>query len=101
MKCCKKLHLVEGGQAGVQFKINNGKAVDIKVKGVELDLSKVYVVAISDYLANGGDNLEMLKELPQYNTNVLLRDAFIEYFRSVQALGQLLDANNENRIVNE
>jgi 2',3'-cyclic-nucleotide 2'-phosphodiesterase (5'-nucleotidase family) len=87
--------------AGIQFKINNGKAVDIKVKGIELDLSKVYVVAISDYLANGGDNLEMLKELPQYNTNVLLRDAFIEYFRSVQALGQLLDANNENRIVNE
>jgi len=87
--------------AGIQFKIKDGQAVDIKIQGAPLDLNKNYVVAISDYLANGGDNLEMLKELPQQNTNVLLRDAFIEYFKQINARGELLDAAIEKRIVNE
>ena len=87
--------------AGIQFKIKNGSAIDIKVNGEDLDFATYYIVAISDYLANGGDNLEMLKDLPQNNTNVLLRDAFIDYFRNINAQGKLLDANIENRIVNE
>lgn len=87
--------------SGIQFIIKEGNAVAIKINGAPLDLNKTYTVAISDYLANGGDNLEMLKGLPQQNTNVLLRDAFIDYFREVSERGALLEANLENRIVNE
>jgi 2',3'-cyclic-nucleotide 2'-phosphodiesterase (5'-nucleotidase family) len=86
---------------GIQFTIKEGKAVNIKINGKAINDTTIYVVAISDYLANGGDNLEMLKGLAQNNTDVLLRDAFIDYFKAIHAEGQLLDAVLENRISNE
>lgn len=39
---------------------------------------KTYFVALSDYLANGGDRLDFLTELPHKNLNVYYRDALIE-----------------------
>ena len=80
--------------AGVTFKIKENKAVNVQVGAKALDSSLIYRVAISDYLAGGGDNLAMLKELAFENTNILLRDAFIEYFKNE---GQL-SSNLENRI---
>lgn len=39
---------------------------------------KTYFVALSDYLANGGDRLDFLIERPHQNLNVYYRDALIE-----------------------
>jgi len=80
--------------AGINFKIKDGKAEDVHVASKQLDLSKTYRIAISDYLAGGGDNLAMLKTLPYENTNILLRDAFILYFKQKK----VLNAKLENRI---
>jgi hypothetical protein len=71
------------------------------INGAALELEKEYSVAISDYLANGGDHLNMLKGLEQTNTNVLLRDAFMDYFRRVHEYGDELQVNDEIRISNE
>ena len=87
--------------SGAQFVIKDEKAASIKVGEANLDLNKTYRVAISDYLANGGDHLDLLKGLPQENTNVLLRDAFIAYFQQIHAQGKKLEAQIENRITNE
>lgn len=87
--------------SGLSMKIKNGKATNININGTPINEKKIYTVAISDYLANGGDNLEMLVDLKQINTNMLLRDAFIEYFTTINSKGEFLNANIENRIVNE
>lgn len=87
--------------SGASFKIIEGKALEVKVNNDDLVETKIYRVAISDYLANGGDNLSLLKGIPQENTNVLLRDAFIAYFELLHSEGKKLDAQIENRIIHE
>jgi 2',3'-cyclic-nucleotide 2'-phosphodiesterase (5'-nucleotidase family) len=67
--------------SGATYNIKSSKAENITIGGVPIDETKFYRLAISDYLANGGDKLEMLKGLKQEQTGVLLRDAFIEYFK--------------------
>lgn len=86
--------------AGVQFTINNRKAVDVLIGGKPLDPSAKYKVANSDYIANGGDDCDMLKVLPQLNKGVLVRDVFLQYFTSLTAKGQTINAQLENRIRN-
>jgi 2',3'-cyclic-nucleotide 2'-phosphodiesterase (5'-nucleotidase family) len=84
--------------SGLKFKITNGLPYQIVINDTPLDLEQQYSVAISDYLANGGDHLDMLRGLPQINTNTLLRDAFLAYFRQIQDNGEALQLNNEMRI---
>lgn len=63
----------------LQFKIVDGKATSIKIKGKPLDLTATYQVVLSDYLANGGSNLDFLKPLPRQDCKgILLRDVLIE-----------------------
>lgn len=87
--------------SGLTMAIKDGKAENIKIKNEAIDKDKEYSVAISDYLANGGDNLSMLVNIKQQNTNILLRDAWIEYFKLLNSEGKFLNANLENRISNE
>lgn len=87
--------------AGAKFTISEGRATQIMLKGSSLDLDREYSVAISDYLANGGDHLDMLKGIAQESTNILLRDAFMAYFRKLHEQGKQLPLDNEIRISNE
>ncbi len=41
-----------------------------------------YHLITNDYLANGGDNCDMLKELKKFQTTILMRDALIDYLKS-------------------
>lgn len=99
---CDKI--AEGGGwpiSGLSFIIANSLATNIKVGGSPLIDTNIYNVAISDYLANGGDQLSMLIDAEQNNTNVLIRDAFIAYFKMLNTQGEELNAQLENRISNE
>lgn len=88
---------VRGGWpiSGANFSIKNNEAIHIYIGGEKLDENRVYKIAISDYVANGGDKMSMFKSLERTNTNVLLRDAFIEYFKTEKEV----DATLENRVV--
>ena len=85
--------------AGVTFTIKDNTADDVQINGKRLHSESTYHIAISDYLANGGDNMDMLKGLPQENTNVLLRDAFKAYFVDFSNHDQALPYINEMRII--
>ena len=85
--------------AGVTFTIKDNTADDVQINGKRLHSESTYHIAISDYLANGGDNMNMLKGLPQENTNVLLRDAFKAYFVDFSNHDQALPYINEMRII--
>lgn len=74
------------------------KAVDITIGGKALDPHKVYRMAITDYLADGGDNLSMLKEYSYINTSVLLRDAIIDYWKWMTAAGKNISVVKDGRV---
>lgn len=84
--------------AGARYVIDNKKATNIIIQGKPIDPAGRYTVSISDYLANGGDNLDVLKPIPQISTGVLLRDAFIEGFKEINAKGQHLKSIRDGRV---
>lgn len=94
-------HLASKGgwpSSGIEMQIKDGKAINVKVSGEKLDESKTYTVANSDYIANGGDELEYLKNIPQENRGYLFRDAIIDYIRDQTKQGKKISATLQNRI---
>jgi len=77
--------------SGVRYTISNETATAISFNGVPFNENKTYTLAISDYLANGGDKLELLKKFKQQSTAKLMRDAFIEYFSEEKIINGKLD----------
>jgi 2',3'-cyclic-nucleotide 2'-phosphodiesterase (5'-nucleotidase family) len=84
--------------AGARYVIRDGKATDIMIQGAPMDMSKKYTIAISDYLANGGEKLDMLTTIPQIATDVLLRDIFIEGFMDINKRGEHLRSVKDGRV---
>lgn len=96
-------HVAEKGGwpcAGMSWQISNKKAVNIKVAGSTLDDNKEYTIALLDYIANGGDECEMLKNIPQQNNGYLFRDAVIDYFTKLNKEGKQITASIEKRVTN-
>ena len=56
----------------------------------------IFYVATSNYLQKGGDDMNFFKNpLSMYDSNFLIRDAIVEYFKSRDTLVSNLD----NRII--
>jgi 2',3'-cyclic-nucleotide 2'-phosphodiesterase (5'-nucleotidase family) len=86
--------------AGVSWQIKNKLAVNIIIAGNALDENKEYTIALLDYIANGGDDCEMLKPIPQQNNGYLFRDAVIDYFTKLNKEGKQITASIEKRVTN-
>ncbi|MBK9734145.1 MAG: 5'-nucleotidase C-terminal domain-containing protein [Saprospiraceae bacterium] len=82
----------------IKMDIGYGKATNIKIKNQALDTTKTYMVAIPDYLANGGDNLTFLKNNKTNNTGKFIRDLIITHLRRTYAKGEHIKADNSIRI---
>lgn len=81
--------------------IKDGKPTNITLNGKPLDKNKTYKVATTDYLANGGDRLDFLKDKKRANLQVTYRDAVIEYIKAETAKGNIIDAKLDGRVVKE
>lgn len=68
--------------SGVRYTIQDNKPVNITVNNEALVLDRQYIYATNDYLANGGDNMNFLKDVPKELKGVKLRDMLFEYFKS-------------------
>ena len=55
-------------------------------------------MATNDYLANGGDGMTFLRNIPQIQTGKLFRDAIMEYWKAQTKSGKKVSAQLENRI---
>jgi 2',3'-cyclic-nucleotide 2'-phosphodiesterase (5'-nucleotidase family) len=86
--------------AGVSYQLKNKKATNIVIGGTPLKADAVYTIALVDYIANGGDNCDMLREIPQQNNGYLFRDAVIQYFARQHQQGKEIKASIENRVTN-
>jgi len=85
--------------SGLQMGIKDKKAVNILIGNQPFSKTTTYLVANSDYIANGGDGCDMLRGIEQININYLFREALIEYVLSMTKQGKSIDTATENRIV--
>lgn len=83
---------------GMTMQIRDKKAVNIWVGGKPLDPDAEYTVVNSDFLANGGDNLDMLRSIPQISNGYLMRDALMDYIRWQKSAGKKIGAGIEKRV---
>jgi 2',3'-cyclic-nucleotide 2'-phosphodiesterase (5'-nucleotidase family) len=87
-------------QAGMELVIdkNSNQVLDLKIGGQPLDLTRNYTVITSDYVANGGDRAEFLKERIGYEPlNLLMRDAYLDYFKKKGLKGEVLNPKKDGR----
>jgi len=86
--------------SGITMQIKDKKAIHVQVNGKPLDPAATYVLANSNFLANGGDNADMLRSIPQIQNGYLMRDAFIDYIIKLRSEGKAISSTIENRITN-
>ena len=85
--------------SGVRFIIHREKATVISIQGKPFDETAYYHVAMPDYIANGGDNMSMLKEMPRKDLNIMIRDAIIEFIQEQHAQGLSIGSKIDGRII--
>lgn len=84
--------------AGIRFTILDGKASEILIQREPLKEESIYEIIISDYLADGGDNLLFLRSEKKINTGVFLRDAILEYLQKQSEAGKTIVSQADKRI---
>lgn len=86
--------------SGARYKFNKEKAYDVFINGEALDLNKNYTIAVSDYLAQGGDNCTMLSSLPKTILKKSLRDAIIDGLKEMNTKGEHIKSIIDGRVQN-
>lgn len=85
----KTAHPISGMQLSVD---SNYKLTNALIGGKELDLNRNYFVATSDYLQQGGDNMNFFKNpLNLFDIDYKLRNAVIDHFIKVDTLKTSID----------
>lgn len=85
--------------AGIKMEIDNRNISSLTIQGKPLDVSKDYWVLTSDYLANGGDKADALKDpLEVKDLNKLIRDVLIETLAAMDTEGAHLVPITDGRI---
>ncbi len=74
--------------SGATYTIENNKATKLMIGGMPIVPGNKYIMAVSDYVANGGDDSNVLKGIPQMNIGYLQRDALIEYVQNHKKIGK-------------
>lgn len=79
--------------SNMHLKINNNiEVIDFKIGGKKLETEKTYFIATSDYLLQGGDNMDFFKQAKQiYNIDYKLRNLFIDYFKKYDTISAKAD----------
>ncbi|WP_181305754.1 5'-nucleotidase C-terminal domain-containing protein [Rufibacter sp. XAAS-G3-1] len=85
--------------ANASYTLRNSQAESISIGGKPFDINKTYTLAISDYLANGGDSMGFLKNaLKVEKIGLLARDAIMKEIKQRTAQGQPVVAQKDGRV---
>ena len=76
------------------IEVNKGVLTKKLINGKEVDPSKIYYIATSDYLALGGDYMSFFKKGELIATGLKMREAFLEQFK----VNKEIVAPNETRL---
>jgi len=89
LEVAKTAHPISGMQITLD---SNFKLKNVMIGGKELDVNRSYFVATSDYLHQGGDNMNFFKEpMDIYQLDYKLRNAIIDHFMKVDTLKTSID----------
>ena len=79
--------------AGIQLVLNMDRSVNsFTIGNLPIYPNKSYYVATSDYLVNGGDNMDFFTEaLSKTETDYKIRNAMIDYFSKVDTVAPKVD----------
>lgn len=79
--------------SGMSFTIDkNNIAINVLIQGIPLDNNATYYVVTSDYLVNGGDNMNFFsKATAKYDLDYKLRNIIIDYFNEVDTIPAIRD----------
>ena len=72
--------------SGLRMEVGKDRITQAQLDGKPVSPDQTYFVALSDYLANGGDQLSFLADLPFDNLNTYYRDALIETARNQEEI---------------
>lgn len=84
--------------AGMKMEIQDKKAVGVFIGGKPLNPEAEYLIANSDFVANGGDNADMLRAVQQQTSGYLVRDAIFDFIAKLKKEGKNISAKLENRV---
>lgn len=85
--------------ANATYTVQNGKAIDVKIGGKPLDLTRNYTIVTSDYLAGGGDNMVMFKKaIKSEKAGMMMRDMIIKHIKELTAAGKPITADTKKRV---
>lgn len=88
--------------AGITFQIRNNQASDIQIAGQPFDRNKNYRVLTSDYIAGGGDGVNIFKNaLSRTVLGLKVRDALIRSVKELQQSGQQINTKLDRRITHD
>lgn len=88
--------------SGVKMKIKNGKYTQIIINNKPFDKTKTYIIALSDYLAEGGDGMDFFKKSIKTETlEIKYRDMIITHIEELTAAGKKVDAEIDGRVSEE
>jgi 2',3'-cyclic-nucleotide 2'-phosphodiesterase (5'-nucleotidase family) len=79
--------------SGIQIKLDrDGSLASVNIQDKPFDEDRTYFVATSNYLVNGGDNMNFFKNnISVTETDYLLRNAMIDYIRKMDTIVPLVD----------
>ncbi len=87
---------------GVRFIISSEKAKEITINGIKLDFNKKYWLVTNDYVAEGGDGLEVFTQrLEMIKSEKKIRDVIINHLERKQKNGAMITAKLDGRITYE
>jgi 2',3'-cyclic-nucleotide 2'-phosphodiesterase (5'-nucleotidase family) len=84
--------------SGISFTIKGKAAENITIGGKPLNEHLYYKMAISDYVARGGDNCDFLAPCKKRFTSIFIRDAMMAYVVRLEKEGKPLHPQIENRV---
>ena len=85
--------------SNVEIVIDNGKLKKCNVAGKPIENNRLYKLATIDFLLEGGDGnrVKSISEKIDY-TDILIRDAVVDYIKDKTSRGEVLDLKADGRV---
>ena len=90
------------GVAGMKLGIKDKTVASLFVSGKKFDAGKSYWIVTNDYVASGGDNMDMFVEPESFvSSGITIRDMIIDYMKKKTKAGEHISAQKDGRIFYE
>ena len=88
--------------SGCKVKVKAHELAEAEVGGEPIDPNRLYNVTTIDFLLSGGDGIAIgaLAE-DVVLTPVLIRDVVLDYLKSLEAEGKIIDVQKDGRVIME